>query len=321
MTLSVPAIEPGEDVLSAALRYASAGWYVLPVDPTTKHAGSRVGKGWPAASSREPKVIVAWFAGSSDSLALHVGRSGAIAFDVDKPEALPPILLRYLVDGVPHQSTRAETPGRGHWIFLQPPGRMLGNSGGKLGTAWGEMRGRNGIVVVAPSRHSGGGRYAWIRTGPVPMLPARLAAALPDSTTPQDAAADAEVLAFLDEHTRAARPGLLRAVLARWDSEMRAGASRHMTAWGCLVWALKEARAGYYPAQLAHDELQVRFLGAMAISRDHRERVLPSVVAGAEWAGLMAYAVPQAKAADLTEVRRLVETAPLRAVQRKAVTA
>ena len=45
----------------AALRHA--GIYLLPVKLSTKHAGSVVGNGW-RKSSRDPKQIVAWFAGT-----------------------------------------------------------------------------------------------------------------------------------------------------------------------------------------------------------------------------------------------------------------
>ena len=77
--LYVPSIQY-PDVLTAAVSYAEAGWYVLPVDPVTKHPGSRVHDGWPQKSSRDPAQITAWFAGApNDALALHCGRSGAVA--------------------------------------------------------------------------------------------------------------------------------------------------------------------------------------------------------------------------------------------------
>ncbi|MDZ7913641.1 MAG: hypothetical protein U5O16_17700 [Rhodococcus sp. (in: high G+C Gram-positive bacteria)] len=34
----------------AALAYAEAGWFILPVKPGTKHPGSVVGNGWPSLS-------------------------------------------------------------------------------------------------------------------------------------------------------------------------------------------------------------------------------------------------------------------------------
>jgi hypothetical protein len=172
--LYVPDIDPEADALSAALAYAEAGWYLLPVDPNTKHPGSVVGKHWHHQSSRDPKQITAWFAGTGHSIALHCGRSGVVAFDVDNPAKLP-AKLRKAIDGAPYQSTRPDTPGRGHYVFAMPLGRTIGNGKGRLRGAWGEVRGLNGVIVVAPSRHSDGGEYRWKQVGLVPALPAEIA--------------------------------------------------------------------------------------------------------------------------------------------------
>ena len=110
--------------------------------------------------SRDPKVIAAWFAGTDHDIALHCGRSGAIVFDVDHPELVPDVLRRHLLSA-PFQSTRPDEPRRGHYVFLQPPGRTIGNSNGRLGKAWGEVRGCNGVIIAQPSHHKDGGRYRW----------------------------------------------------------------------------------------------------------------------------------------------------------------
>jgi hypothetical protein len=59
VTLIIPAIEADADNLTAALAYAAAGLYVLPVLCGTKDAGSVVGKRWQHQSSRDPDQIVA----------------------------------------------------------------------------------------------------------------------------------------------------------------------------------------------------------------------------------------------------------------------
>ena len=46
--LHVPDVSPEADTLGAAVAYAGAGWFVLPVNPPGKHTGSVLGKGWPA---------------------------------------------------------------------------------------------------------------------------------------------------------------------------------------------------------------------------------------------------------------------------------
>lgn len=179
--LSIPDLPPDVDVLRAALAYAAAGWFVLPIDPRTKHAGSVLGKRWPEQTSRDPQQIAAWFAGAGHGLALHVGRSGAVVFDVDQPDAIPEVLRVAIAACAPaHQSTRVDVPGRGHYVFAAEAGRF-GNSLGELGPGWGEVRGHNGIIVAAPTPHekaAEGGRYAWANGRVVPDLPADLATLL-----------------------------------------------------------------------------------------------------------------------------------------------
>lgn len=179
--LAVPDVT-GMGVVSAALAYAASGWFVLPTHPCTKHAGSVLGRGWPVKSSRDAAQINAWFCGSRYGLALHLGRSGAVAFDVDRVELLPELLARQLaaVPG-PFQSTRVGEPARGHYLFAQPAGVDLGNGKGLLKGGWGDVRGKNGIIIVEPTtheKHLSGGRYVWQRRGSLPVLPGQLLEAL-----------------------------------------------------------------------------------------------------------------------------------------------
>ena len=179
--LAVPLIR-GLSLFEASLAYANAGWFVLPVLASTKHAGSFLGKGWPDKTSQDPRQLRAWFSRPGLGLALHVGRSGAVVFDVDDPDKLPDVLSEALqAMQPPFQSTRNQTPGRGHYAFLQPPGADLGNGKGRLVGKWGEVRGKNGVIIVEPSPHekrSSGGRYVWTGTGPLPVLPPELLASL-----------------------------------------------------------------------------------------------------------------------------------------------
>jgi hypothetical protein len=265
--LSVPDISPDDDTLGAALKYAACGWYLLPVKAGTKRPGSVVGDAWQHQSSRDPHVLAGWFAGTDYGLALHMGRSGAVAADVDDPDALPDALRRATSNGAPFQSTRADQPGRGHYLFTQPPGRNIGNSSGSLGKAWGEIRGKNGVIIVAPSVHqlaADGGRYQWVRTGPVPVLPEEVAAALPEAAGAADAATDAEVEAFLDAHTTGSRPELLDVWWRQFAKDVDEGASRHTSMVSKLAGAMKEAAAGLLDARTAADTLESMFLAAVS---------------------------------------------------------
>src|SRR4051794_32426326 len=151
---SIPRLGDHADTLQAAVAYAAAGLYVLPVGPGTKSPGSIVGGGWPSKSSTETKVPVSWFAGTDAAIAIHAGRSGLVAFDVDPPEKVPPVLAEVIAaTSPPFQSTRDNDPRRGHYVFRVPPARSVGNRTGGLGVGWGEVRGANGVIVVAPSAH------------------------------------------------------------------------------------------------------------------------------------------------------------------------
>jgi hypothetical protein len=309
--LTIPAISGDDDTIAAGLKYAAGGFYVLPVSRASKHAGSILGKGWPAKSSRDPEEIVSWFAGSDDSLALHVGRSGAVAFDVDHPEHTPEALSRAIIAELPpYQSTRAHTPGRGHYIFAVPEGRTLGNGTGGLGKGWGDVRGLNGIVVVAPSAHEKadqGARYQWDATGPVPLLPAYVADLLRDAGDASDAATDAQVRTFLDTYTASARPELLNGIMTQFASALATG-SRHEALVLSTAGALREAAAGMYPARLAAGRIFSAFAEAMSVSRDGQERTRSKDSARSEFLGVLAWSIGQLTEADIATTRAGLNT-------------
>lgn len=309
--LSIPDITEDQDPISAALAYTKAGWYVLPVDRASKHAGSVLGKGWPHKTSQDPETIIEWFTGTDHALALHVGRSGAIAFDVDNPHQLTgPLADAITTSRPPFQSTRVDVPGRGHYLFTVPTGRSLGNRQGQLGRAWGEVRGRNGIIIVSPSEHekaADGGRYLWVRTGVLPGLPDEIGLLLPDVADGEDAATDQEVKAFLDKHTTGTRPELLKGILGQFSTALAEPGSRHMAVLLPTANAMREAAAGLYPALEAADQIRALFIDAMSRSRDGSERVISESAARAEFAGILAWAIAQLNDTDVQATRRRVE--------------
>lgn len=320
--LSVPHVTPDQDTLSAALAYAAAGLYVGPVKAGTKNPGSVLGGGWQRLTSRSPDVIAAWFAGTDHGVFIHCGRSGLLVFDVDRPELVPPVLAQAFAEHhPPYQTTRRTGDARrGHYLFAQPPGRDLGNGTGRLGGEWGEVRGRNGVIIVAPSVHedaASGGLYAWQRTESVPVVPATIGDQLDDATDADAPATDAQVASFMAEHATdtPGRPELLDVWLHTYTSKVSAGESRHGRMVSVLTGAMKEAAAGLLDAPTAADTLESVFLTAVARPPASRGQGQPrtGATARSEWAGLLAWAVAQAQAADpaATQVRAESKVPPV----------
>lgn len=266
----IPRITDNTTPLEAALAYARAGWFVIPVSrevDTGKNPGSILGARWPIGSSRDEEQIREWFSSAylPRNIALHVGRSGAVAFDHDQKEL--PEVLRLAIQSA--QPPKQATPGGGaHYVFQQPPGRSIGNSTGKLGSEWGEVRGQNGVIIVAPSVSIDDStkRYRWTTpagtpqlTEPsVPQLPESVSAMLVDAEQRDRTATLNERSEFLDRYTQATNPSMLQAVVDYYRRRAYAG-SRHETLIHCACWAMREARAGFYPASTAYDRLWQEF--------------------------------------------------------------
>lgn len=252
-SLYVPELQEGCSVLEAALEYVKAGWYVLPV----------VGKKpaiaeWSKNSTCDADKVVKLFSASKyfTGVALHMGRSGAVGIDVDDPGKFK--FAANITQG-PFQSTRSSQPNRGHYIFLQPLDRVVGNGGSG---EWGEVRGLNGYLVVAPSRHpEPDGEYWWRRVGKVPPLPLEIAKLLPTSVKQENNGTKIEnnnqsqtVKNFLRLNGNAS-PKLLNYVARRMQIAIEDGVGRHTAAYEHTCWMVREVRAGLYPALVGIDTL------------------------------------------------------------------
>ncbi|MGB9307120.1 MAG: AAA family ATPase, partial [Mycobacterium sp.] len=189
----------------------------------------------------------------------------------------------------------------------------IGNGVGQLGGGWGDVRGANGVIMAEPSVHADGGCYEWDygqdergnfldpQVLPVPTLPIALDELLPDATPASDAASDATVAAFMDEHTDNRRPELLRGKLNQFATKTAAGESRHNTMVAIFAGAMEEARAGFYPAGDARHELRDVFVAAVTAdgSRTRREALY-------EFYGVVSWGVGQALAADVEQIETAV---------------
>jgi hypothetical protein len=220
---------------------------------------------------------------------------------VDEPKCLPVTLSEWLsYEGTPFQSTRKGDSRRGHYLFATVPGASFGNSNGRLGRAWGEVRGQNGIIVVAPTRHQKtdeGGQYEWVRTGILPYLPSEISRLLPDNSTAALASVDLKgVETFLSQHMRSECPELLDARIAEANRKLSLG-SRHDNTRNLLLFCLREAMAGLYPAQECVEAVARIFI----LHKPTNEWTSPS-----EFIGMVRWAVAQAQDTsqeELTAIR------------------
>jgi hypothetical protein len=139
----------------------------------------------------------------------------------------------------------------------------------------------------------------------VPVLPAEIAEQFDDASPAEDAVTDAAVAAFIADHQRSTRPAILHGWTSALRKHLGAGDSRHTSAVSVLTGAMKEVRAGFFAAQDAIDALQPLFIEAVAKPPTSGIQGEPrtGATAESEWAGILAWAVGQAKGADLDEVR------------------
>ncbi|MFE6919698.1 bifunctional DNA primase/polymerase [Nocardia sp. NPDC057663] len=285
--------------IDAALAYAEAGWYVLPVKAGTKNPGSLVG-GWATQSTRDGETIRGWWAKwPTAGIALHVGRSGAIVFDldVDNINDVPVTFRNPLQQGV-FQSTR-EVGDRGHYLFAVGAGDHFGNAAGAF-ASFGEVRGKNGVILAEPSVHpdakAKGGRYYWPSPGNLPPLPAALRACLRAAGDEAPSMSFAELEQFYAAHSAYGRPQALDGVVRVLETDLSGGMARHDAARNALAMAFREAAAGCYSARDAADRIEAVFVAAFGADKAGRVRPESGEFArAARWAAAQAGLVAPAE--------------------------
>ena len=141
--------------------------------------------------------------------------------------------------------------------------------------------------------------------------PRKSRTARPHNSRVPQAASDAEVAAFVAEYQRAERPEILQGWVKALTKHFRGKRSRHDGAVSVLTGALKEARAGYFSAKAALDTLRPMFLAAATRPPTGGECQRSAGQALDEWNDIVAWAVREARVADLDEVhRRVAEKMP-----------
>jgi hypothetical protein len=174
-------------LLDHALRYAAAGVPLVPLFEPDGHGGCtcrdakcrRPGKhprtpdGLKNAST-DPDTVAAWWQRWPGA---NIGGLTGVMFDVcdvDGPQGVAAVTPLLEAD---HGRGPLARTGSGGWHLLFKPTGMGNRVGFLPSTDW---RGRKGYIVMAPSLHACGQRYAFVRPlhGELPPVPPALLAAL-----------------------------------------------------------------------------------------------------------------------------------------------
>lgn len=290
-----------QDTPTAALAYANAGMYLIPTSADDiKNPGSILGKGWQDKTSRNRAQIRKWFTDHPGAgIAWDVGRSGAIAFDLDcddKPADMTDAVWTALQTGAIH-TTRQGGSARAHYVFACKPDEF-GNGAGAFGR-WGEVRCSNGVIVLAPTPHpdaeTKGGSYRWRKFGKLPPLPDVLRGLLSTAAQNDDPKTPAELTKFLGEHTENNAQHGLQGHLTSFDIAVERGESRHDSMTKIMAWAFRESLIGRFGAQTAYDALKLAFY-----------RAKPETRGTGEFDRIARWAAAQAETADPNETRQRV---------------
>jgi hypothetical protein len=161
------------ELLDAALQYASRGWRVFPIHtvdeggcctchrtcsspgkhPRTKH-------GYKDATVSPPQIEAWWAKWPDANIGIATGMASGIAvLDVDGPAGMQRLVDLVRDSGTTLPATPCVVTARGiHIYFALGPGEraVMCTSGDGL-----DMRGDGGYVLAPPSRHPSGHIYRW----------------------------------------------------------------------------------------------------------------------------------------------------------------
>ncbi|WP_231382575.1 helix-turn-helix domain-containing protein [Mycobacterium simiae] len=222
-------------------------------------------------------------------------------------ELVSTIGVRSLDNVCPGIDLKAGTPegtGRG-FLFIPPTKKLSKLDGAVRQYRWVEPPDLQALAADGPQDRTGEalGRLVDANRRTLNSRTATAHSEAASSTT--------EVSAFIAEYHRAQRPEILQGWVKAMKVGFREKRSRHSSTVSVVTGALKEARAGYFSAASAIDTLRPLFFDAVTRQPNGQERQRSDGQALDEWNEIVAWAVREARVADLDEVhQRVAEKMP-----------
>lgn len=237
----------------AGAYYAARGFAVVPL--VAKSPAVFGHNWWERRITRVGEAVKIMFQANYTNVGLATG-CGFFAVDVDHAELLPEEVGAEL-QGSAINVTR---PGRQHHLFSHPDGDPPSGSTYRFpGEGWGEVRGKGGQIVGWGPHPDGENFYQFDPDQTFTAPSARLASWLTPASARRSEANTAEVADFLARYTEIEKYGVraLDAIIVKGDRLVGAASTGlHENLFVLMPWAMREAAAGRYPAEMARERLQ-----------------------------------------------------------------
>lgn len=153
---------PTTGMIEEARRCAALGWRVLPLN--TGQKTPLIAK-WPTKATTDLSEIDGWWSSWPDAnIGMATGAaSGVVVIDIDErhdgEDSFGELVARL---GVLPETVESLTGGGGRQLFFRcPEGVEIRNATKLAGYSGVDVRGDGGYVVLPPSLHPSGNRYAW----------------------------------------------------------------------------------------------------------------------------------------------------------------
>lgn len=159
------------DMVDRALEYVDLGWSILPVRPDDKRPYMTNWLQYQKTRA-DRNLVTSWFSSLSNAgVGLVTGRiSGVVVLDVehDCPIPIEDILRKYPTGMI------SKSGGGGRHLFYNYP-QGVGRISNRVRIFEGaDLRADGGFIVLPPTLHPSGGRYEWLRRGPMGAFPREL---------------------------------------------------------------------------------------------------------------------------------------------------